>query len=108
MLHDRPKIAAFLYHDVTDDPSESGLQRRSALRYKQAREAFTTVYRQLFNQRELAESLRPCADRIHYTDTYSNRSTMIWLRGEKRTFSSSTPRTGWGEKFARCRARGLS
>ena len=49
MLHDRPKIAAFFYHDVTDTPSESGFQRRWALRYKQTREAFTTVYRQLFN-----------------------------------------------------------
>jgi hypothetical protein len=33
-------IAAFLYHDVTDDPSESGFQRRTAMRYKQSREAF--------------------------------------------------------------------
>lgn len=36
----QPRIAAFLYHDVTDDPTESGFQRRTALRYKQTREAF--------------------------------------------------------------------
>ena len=36
------KIAAFLYHDVTDDPTESGFQRRTALRYKQTREAFAS------------------------------------------------------------------
>ena len=27
-------IASFLYHDVTDDPAESGFQRPSALPYK--------------------------------------------------------------------------
>jgi peptidoglycan/xylan/chitin deacetylase (PgdA/CDA1 family) len=40
MLQVQSKIAAFLYHDVTDNPSESGFQRRTAMRYKQTREAF--------------------------------------------------------------------
>ena len=30
----RPKIAAFLYHEVTDDPLASGFQRKAALPYK--------------------------------------------------------------------------
>lgn len=34
------KIATFLYHDVADDFSTSGFQRRSALAYKQTREIF--------------------------------------------------------------------
>jgi len=34
------KIATFLYHDVSDHPSESGFQRRSALPYKQTRAIF--------------------------------------------------------------------
>jgi hypothetical protein len=81
-----------LYHDVTDDPSESGFQRRSALRYKQTREAFTTVYRQLFNPRELAQSLRPYADRLRYTDTCFNPRTMKWLRErEEDIFVVHTP-----------------
>jgi peptidoglycan/xylan/chitin deacetylase (PgdA/CDA1 family) len=42
MLRCRTKIATFLYHDVADDPSESGFQRRSALSYKQTRDAFAT------------------------------------------------------------------
>jgi peptidoglycan/xylan/chitin deacetylase (PgdA/CDA1 family) len=42
MLQGQARIAAFLYHDVTDDPSESGFQRRSALRYKQTRNAFAS------------------------------------------------------------------
>jgi peptidoglycan/xylan/chitin deacetylase (PgdA/CDA1 family) len=42
MHQGRARIAAFLYHDVTDDPSESGFQRRSALRYKQTRKAFAS------------------------------------------------------------------
>lgn len=36
-MHSRAKIAAFLYHDVADRPSESGFQRRSAWAYKQTR-----------------------------------------------------------------------
>jgi peptidoglycan/xylan/chitin deacetylase (PgdA/CDA1 family) len=42
MHQGQPSIAAFLYHDVTDDPSESGFQRPSAMRYKQTREAFAS------------------------------------------------------------------
>ncbi|HXP82234.1 MAG TPA: polysaccharide deacetylase family protein [Verrucomicrobiae bacterium] len=42
MHQGQAKIAAFLYHDVTDDPSESGFQRPSAMRYKQTREAFAS------------------------------------------------------------------
>lgn len=40
MLRAQPEIAAFLYHDVTDDPSASGFQRPTAMRYKQTRKAF--------------------------------------------------------------------
>jgi len=36
----RAKVATFLYHDISDDPSESGFQRRSALAYKQTRHVF--------------------------------------------------------------------
>jgi len=36
----RAKIATFLYHDVSDNPLESGFQRRSALAYKQTRDVF--------------------------------------------------------------------
>ncbi|HVB59170.1 MAG TPA: polysaccharide deacetylase family protein [Candidatus Acidoferrales bacterium] len=36
------KIATFLYHDVSDDPTESGFQRQSALAYKQTREVFSS------------------------------------------------------------------
>lgn len=42
MLRAQPEIAAFLYHDVTDDPSESGFQRPTAMRYKQTRKAFAS------------------------------------------------------------------
>ena len=34
------KLATFLYHDVADDPTESGFQRRSAMPYKQTRASF--------------------------------------------------------------------
>src|SRR6202162_3931711 len=44
MLQIQTNIAAFLYHDVTDDPSESGFQRRTAMRYKQSREAFASHF----------------------------------------------------------------
>jgi peptidoglycan/xylan/chitin deacetylase (PgdA/CDA1 family) len=37
----RAKTATFLYHDIADDPSESGFQRRSALAYKQTRDVFS-------------------------------------------------------------------
>jgi len=40
LLSSKCKIATFLYHDVADDPSESGFQRRAALPYKQTRLAF--------------------------------------------------------------------
>lgn len=40
MLMPKTNVAAFLYHDVTDDPSDSGFQRRSAMEYKQSRTAF--------------------------------------------------------------------
>ncbi len=36
----RPELAAFTYHDVTDDPSDSGFQRPAAMRYKLTRAAF--------------------------------------------------------------------
>jgi peptidoglycan/xylan/chitin deacetylase (PgdA/CDA1 family) len=35
-----PTLATFGYHDVTDDPSDSGFQRPAAMRYKLARAAF--------------------------------------------------------------------
>lgn len=38
----RARIATFLYHDVSDSPSESGFQRRSALPYKQTRDVFSS------------------------------------------------------------------
>ena len=38
------------------------------------------AYRQLFHQRELTETLRLWADRIHHTDDYSNPQTLTWLR----------------------------
>ena len=34
------QIATFLYHDIVDNPSESGFQRRSAMPYKQTRRVF--------------------------------------------------------------------
>src|SRR5438105_2238745 len=34
------QIASFVFHDVCDDPSESGFQRRSAVPYKLSRQAF--------------------------------------------------------------------
>lgn len=34
------RIATFLYHDIVDDPQESGFQRRSAMVYKQSRALF--------------------------------------------------------------------
>ena len=40
MLMHKAYVATFLYHDVTDDPCESGFQRRSAMEYKQTRTAF--------------------------------------------------------------------
>ena len=36
----RPELATFTYHDVTDDPSDSGFQRLAAMRYKLSRTAF--------------------------------------------------------------------
>ncbi len=36
----RPELATFTYHDVTDDPSDSGFQRPAAMRYKLSRAAF--------------------------------------------------------------------
>lgn len=42
MFRTQPEIAAFLYHDVTDDPSQSGFQRPTAMRYKQTRKAFAS------------------------------------------------------------------
>lgn len=42
MLRSQAKIASFLFHDVTNDPSRSGIQRRSAMRYKQTRGAFAS------------------------------------------------------------------
>lgn len=39
-MRSKAQIAAFLYHDVADDPSESGFQRPSALSYKQTRRDF--------------------------------------------------------------------
>src|SRR5207245_2482839 len=36
----RPELATFTYHDVTDDPSDSGFQRPAAMRYKLTRAAF--------------------------------------------------------------------
>jgi peptidoglycan/xylan/chitin deacetylase (PgdA/CDA1 family) len=41
-LRSQAKIATFLYHDVSDDPSESGFQRRSAMPYKQTRKVFAS------------------------------------------------------------------
>jgi peptidoglycan/xylan/chitin deacetylase (PgdA/CDA1 family) len=40
MFGTQPQIAAFLYHDVTDDPTDSGFQRPTAKRYKQTRGDF--------------------------------------------------------------------
>lgn len=40
MLRAPVNIAAFLYHDVTDDRSSSGFQRPTAMRYKQSRQDF--------------------------------------------------------------------
>jgi peptidoglycan/xylan/chitin deacetylase (PgdA/CDA1 family) len=40
MLPEKAKIATFLYHDVADNPAESGFQRPSAMSYKQSRAAF--------------------------------------------------------------------
>jgi peptidoglycan/xylan/chitin deacetylase (PgdA/CDA1 family) len=40
MLRAQVSVAAFLYHDVTDDPSASGFQRPTAMRYKQSRVDF--------------------------------------------------------------------
>jgi len=37
------------------------------------------AYRQLFNARELEETLRPWADRTHYTADYSSPETVKWL-----------------------------
>src|ERR1700735_2211479 len=34
------RIATFLYHDISDNPAESGFQRRSARPYKQTRKVF--------------------------------------------------------------------
>lgn len=34
------KIATFLYHDIADDPTTSGFQRRSAMAYKQSQSVF--------------------------------------------------------------------
>jgi len=42
LLSSKCKIATFLYHDVADDPSESGIQRPSAMPYKQTRQAFAS------------------------------------------------------------------
>lgn len=42
-----PQIAAFMYHEVTDDPTTSGFQRRNALPYKHTRAAFADHLRQL-------------------------------------------------------------
>jgi peptidoglycan/xylan/chitin deacetylase (PgdA/CDA1 family) len=36
----RPQIATLLYHEVTDDPTESGFQNRSALPYKHKTDYF--------------------------------------------------------------------
>ncbi|HVH08866.1 MAG TPA: polysaccharide deacetylase family protein [Gemmatimonadales bacterium] len=36
----RPALVTFGYHDVTDDPSDSGFQRPAAMRYKLARATF--------------------------------------------------------------------
>jgi len=38
------------------------------------------AYKQLFDPRELAETLLPCVDRTHYTDNYSNPETLAWLK----------------------------
>ena len=35
-----PQIAAFTYHEVTDDPSSSGFQRLGAVPYKLTPRAF--------------------------------------------------------------------
>src|SRR5207245_10759736 len=40
MLSARPQIAAFTYHEVTDDPSSSGFQRLGAVPYKLTPRAF--------------------------------------------------------------------
>jgi methionyl-tRNA formyltransferase len=37
------------------------------------------VFEQLFDRRGLEETLRPLADRIHYTDNYSRPETLAWL-----------------------------
>ena len=36
----RPRISGSLFHDISDSPTESGFQRRSALPYKQTRDVF--------------------------------------------------------------------
>jgi len=43
----RLEIATLLYHDVTDDPTQSGIQRRSALRYKQSQNTFDSHLKQI-------------------------------------------------------------
>ena len=35
-----PRLATFMYHEVTDDPTSSGFQRENALPYKHTRAAF--------------------------------------------------------------------
>lgn len=40
------RVASFGYHEVTDDPADSGFQRRSALAYKHTRWAFSQHLRQ--------------------------------------------------------------
>jgi peptidoglycan/xylan/chitin deacetylase (PgdA/CDA1 family) len=40
LMRSHAKIATFLYHDISEKPSDSGFQRRSALAYKQTPEVF--------------------------------------------------------------------
>jgi folate-dependent phosphoribosylglycinamide formyltransferase PurN len=41
------------------------------------------IYARMFNQRELAETLRPWANRIHRTESYSKPETLAWLKGQE-------------------------
>lgn len=41
-MRSRAQIASFLYHDVTDDPTDSGIQRPTAMSYKQTRSSFAS------------------------------------------------------------------
>ena len=45
----KPKIAALLYHDVSDHPFESGFQRASAYSYKHTRKVFSQHLERISN-----------------------------------------------------------